>query len=73
MICQILASQIASVVESGNRQNYCTDWRQTLRNYEERPRECPPGVEIARLSALGEISWDFRFLLKVECPISEQT
>ena len=29
----------------GKCQNYKTDWRQTLRNYENRPGECPPWVE----------------------------
>ena len=47
----------------GKCQNYGTDWRQSLRKYKKWPRECPPRVEIARLSALGETLQDFRFFL----------
>ena len=52
----------------GKRQNYGTDWRQTLRNYEERHGKCPLRVEIARLSVLGEISWHFRFFVRGRPP-----
>ena len=58
------ASNLLYIVESlfvclfvrGKRQNYGTNLRQTLRNYEERHGKCPLRVEIARLSVLGEIS-----------------
>ena len=39
------------------------NWRQTLRNYKERPEKGPLRVEIAHLRVLGEISWHFQFFL----------
>ena len=41
--------------KTSKRQNYGTDCRQTLRNYEERHGERPTVVEIARLSAFEKI------------------
>ena len=46
------------------RQNYGTDWCQTLRNYEERPGKCPLLIKITHLSVLEEKSWHFRFFLR---------
>ena len=51
----------------GKHQIYGTDWRQTLINYDP-PGECPPRIEIARLSVLREISWHFRFFLRGRPP-----
>ena len=38
-----------------------------LRNYEEWPGECPPQVEIAHLSAFGQILCDFQFFYAADC------
>ena len=38
-------------------QNYRMDWHQLLWNYEEWPRECPSGIEIAHLSTFEKILW----------------
>ena len=54
--------------KTSKRQNYGTDWRQTLRNYEERHGECPTGVEISRLSTFEKISWHFRFFRRNRSP-----
>ena len=72
MVCNILNWERIYIykIESvclfvlGKRQNYGTNWRQTLRNCKERPGKCPLQVEIAHLSVLGEISWYFRFFVR---------
>ena len=47
---------------------FAVNAKTTTRVEKERPEECPPRVEIARLSVLGEISWDFRFFLSGRPP-----
>ena len=48
----------------GKRQNYGTNWCQTLRNYKEWPGEGSLWVEIAHL---GEILWDLRISFASTC------
>ena len=51
----ILESACSLFVRS-KRQNYGTDRRQTLRNYEERSGECPPGLKSPALVFSGRNS-----------------
>ena len=44
---------------------YCTERHQTLRDYKVRLRECAPQVEIARIAVLEEISFYFRFFVRL--------